>query len=64
MDAASHIAGLHLDDLAHAVACAAGIDRAWDHYVREYRHALYRAADANDPTGGAREHADAIYADL
>jgi RNA polymerase sigma-70 factor (ECF subfamily) len=64
LDAASHIAGLHLDDLALAVACAAGIDHAWDHFVREYRPALYRAADAIDPSGGARELADALYADL
>jgi RNA polymerase sigma-70 factor (ECF subfamily) len=64
LDAARHIAGLHLDDLALAVACAAGIERAWDHFVREYRPALYRAADAIDSTGGARELADTLYADL
>jgi RNA polymerase sigma-70 factor, ECF subfamily len=64
LDAARHVAGLHLDDLALAVACAVGLDRAWDHFVREYRPALYRAADAIDPTGGARELADALYADL
>jgi RNA polymerase sigma factor (sigma-70 family) len=64
LDAARHVAGLHLDDLALAVACAAGLDRAWEHFVREYRPALYRAADAIDPTGGARELADALYADL
>jgi RNA polymerase sigma factor (sigma-70 family) len=64
LDVARHVAGLYLDDLALAVACAAGLDRAWDHFVREYRPALYRAADAIDPTGGARELADALYADL
>jgi RNA polymerase sigma-70 factor, ECF subfamily len=64
LDLARHVAGLHLDDLALAVACAAGLDRAWDHFVRKYRPALYRAADAIDPTGGARELADALYADL
>lgn len=64
LDAIHHVAGLHLDDLALAVACAAGIDHAWDHFVREYRPALYRAADAIDPTGGARELADALFADL
>jgi RNA polymerase sigma-70 factor (ECF subfamily) len=64
LDAARYVGGLHLDDLALAVACAAGIERAWDHFVREYRPALYRAADAIDPAGGARELADALYADL
>jgi RNA polymerase sigma-70 factor (ECF subfamily) len=64
LDAAHYVAGLHLDDLALAVACAAGLERAWDHFIREYRPALYRAADAIDPTGGARELADALYADL
>jgi RNA polymerase sigma-70 factor (ECF subfamily) len=64
LDAARHIAGLHLEDLALAAACAAGIDSAWDHFVREYRPALYRAADAIDSSGGARELADALYADL
>jgi RNA polymerase sigma-70 factor (ECF subfamily) len=64
LDAAQLVASLHLDDLALAAACAAGIERAWDHFVREYRPALYRAADAIDPTGGARELADALYADL
>ncbi len=55
---------LHIDDLALASACAAGLDAAWNHFVREHRPALYRAADAIDPTGGARELADALYADL
>ena len=64
LDAVRYVAGLHLDDLALAVACASGLDPAWDHFVREYRPALYRAADAIDPTGGARELADALYADL
>lgn len=59
-----YLAGLHLADLALAAACALGRDAAWDHFVREYRPVLYRAADALDPSGGAREIADAIYADL
>lgn len=67
--AASHdidryAASLHLDDLALASACAAGLDPAWEHFVREFRPALYRSADAIDPTGGARDLADALYADL
>ena len=55
---------LHLEDLALAVACAAGHDAAWEHFVREYRSVLYRSADAIDRSGGARELADSLYADL
>jgi RNA polymerase sigma-70 factor len=58
------LASLHLPDLALACACAEGIDTAWDHFVREYRPVLYRAADAIDPSGGAREQADSLYAEL
>jgi RNA polymerase sigma-70 factor (ECF subfamily) len=57
-------ASLHLQDLALACACAEGHNDAWDHFVAEYRPALYRAADAIDRTGGARELADAIYGEL
>jgi RNA polymerase sigma-70 factor (ECF subfamily) len=63
-DLASYLDGLHLKDLALACACVAGEERAWEHFIREYRPALYRAADALDPGGGARELADALYADL
>ena len=59
-----YLATLHLGDLALAAACAAGIDAAWDHFVGELRPVLYRAADALDPSGAARELADALYADL
>lgn len=55
---------LHLADLALACACAMGNDSAWDHFVTEFRPAMYRAADAMDPSGGAREVADALYAEL
>ena len=55
---------LHVADLALACACADGHDPAWEHFIREYRPALYRAANALDPSGGARELADSIYADL
>jgi RNA polymerase sigma-70 factor (ECF subfamily) len=57
-------ASLHLADLALACACADGHDGAWEHFMREQRPVLYRAADAIDPTGGARDLADALYADL
>jgi RNA polymerase sigma-70 factor (ECF subfamily) len=55
---------LHLEDLALACACAEGSDAAWEHVIREYRPALYRAADAIDPSGGGRELADSLYAEL
>ena len=59
-----HHASLHLKDLALACACAEGHNEAWDHFIAEFRPALYRAADAIDRTGGARELADAIYGEL
>lgn len=59
-----YLAGLHLEDLALAGACALGREAAWDHFVVQHRPVLYRAADALDPTGGMRELADSLYADL
>jgi RNA polymerase sigma-70 factor len=61
---ARYLESLHLDDLALACACAAGSEPAWDHFIREFRPVLYRSADAIDPSGGMREIADALYADL
>jgi RNA polymerase sigma-70 factor (ECF subfamily) len=55
---------LHLEDLALARACILGHDAAWEHFMLQHRPALYRAADALDPSGGAREIADALYAEL
>ena len=57
-------AALHLKDLALACGCAEGNTDAWDYFVTEFRPALYRAADAIDHTGGAREIADALYGEL
>jgi len=51
-------------DLELARQCAAGDEQAWERFVLEYRPILYRAADALDPSGGARDLADALYADL
>jgi RNA polymerase sigma-70 factor len=59
-----YVRGLHLEDLALACACTAGHEGAWEHFIRELRPVLYRAADALDASGGARELADSIYADL
>ncbi len=63
-DLARYLRGLHLEDLALGCACAAGDERAWDHFIGEHRPVLYRAADALDASGGAREIADSIYAEL
>lgn len=59
-----HLTSLHLEDLALACACAEGIDQAWDAFIVQYRPVLYRAADAIDPSGGARELADSLYGEL
>ena len=59
-----YLSSLRLNDLALACACADGHAAAWDYFVAEYRPVLYRAADAMDPGGGARELADSLYADL
>jgi len=56
--------GSHDGDLELARLCAAGDELAWERFVREYRPLLYRAADALDRTGSAREVADSLYADL
>lgn len=61
---ARYVEALHVEDLALACACAAGNDEAWEHFIRTERPALYRAADAIDRSGRARELADALYADL
>jgi RNA polymerase sigma factor (sigma-70 family) len=51
-------------DLELAGLCAAGDEQAWERFVLQYRPVLYRAADALDPSGGARDLADSLYADL
>jgi RNA polymerase sigma-70 factor (ECF subfamily) len=63
-EVARYLSTLHLEDLALACACAVGDAAAWDYFVLEMRPGLYRAADALDPSGGARDLADALYADL
>jgi RNA polymerase sigma-70 factor (ECF subfamily) len=59
-----YLEALHLADLALARACIAGREPAWEHVVREHRATLLRAADAIDPSGGARELAEGIFAEL
>ena len=51
-------------DLELARRCAAGEESAWERFVLDYRPVLYRAADALDSSGGARDLADSLYADL
>jgi RNA polymerase sigma factor (sigma-70 family) len=51
-------------DLALARECAEGNPEAWDRFVLEFRPVLYRAADAIDRTGAAREIADSLYGEL
>src|SRR5262245_36425840 len=59
-----YLGSLHLEDLALACACARGHEAAWEHFIREHRPVLYRAADAIDPTGGSRDLADSLYGEL
>jgi RNA polymerase sigma-70 factor (ECF subfamily) len=59
-----YLASLHLEDLALACACATGHEPAWEHFIREHRPILYRAADALVPGGAAREIADSLYGEL
>jgi RNA polymerase sigma-70 factor len=59
-----YLDGLHLEDLALACACAQGSEPAWEHFIREHRPMLYRAADAIDPSGGSRDLADSLYGEL
>lgn len=63
-DARVWLEALRLEDLALACACAEGDEAAWEHFVLTFRPVLYRAAGAIDPSGGARDLADSIYADL
>jgi RNA polymerase sigma-70 factor, ECF subfamily len=58
------LGSLHLEDLALACACERGHEGAWEHFILEYRPALYRAAAAIDPSGGGRELADSLYGEL
>jgi RNA polymerase sigma-70 factor, ECF subfamily len=59
-----YLESLHLEDVALACACTVGNERAWEHFISEHRSVLYRAADALDASGCAREVADSLYAEL
>ncbi len=64
VDVEGYLTSLHLADLGLACACADGHHEAWDHFVRELRPALYRAAAAIAGAPGARDLADSLYAEL
>jgi RNA polymerase sigma factor (sigma-70 family) len=51
-------------DFELAQRCAAGDEAAWERFVLDYRPVLYRAAEALDTRGGARELADSLYGEL
>ncbi|MGO9325351.1 MAG: RNA polymerase sigma factor [Terracidiphilus sp.] len=57
--------GLRLDDLVLARACAAGNERAWEHFIAQHRQPLIRAAIAitGSETLG-HDLADQLYAEL
>lgn len=57
--------GLQLNDLLLARACAAGDERAWEHFFARYRQPLLRAAIAisGSETAG-HDLADQLYAEL
>jgi RNA polymerase sigma-70 factor (ECF subfamily) len=58
-------AGLRLNELALARACAKGLGQAWDVFLNRYREKLYDAAlsIAGEESAG-RELADSLYAEL
>jgi RNA polymerase sigma-70 factor, ECF subfamily len=63
-DITTYLESLHLEDLALACACARASEPAWEHFVREWRPAMLRAAASCAPGDLARELADSMYADL
>ncbi len=58
-------AGLRVEELALARACAAGHERAWEVFLTRYRAKLYDIAGyIAKESSAARELADSLYADL
>src|SRR5437868_1839149 len=56
---------LHVEELALARACAAGHEKAWEHFLIRYREKLYEVAGyIAKEAAAARELADSLYADL
>jgi len=62
-EVARYLATVHVEDLALAAACREGNGAAWDHFVLQFRPALYAAA--RSVAGDAhRDLADSLYAEL
>jgi RNA polymerase sigma-70 factor, ECF subfamily len=62
---ADFCAGLRLEELALARACAAGNDRAWQDFISRYRHKLHSMAiHITRDAAHAAELADSLFADL
>jgi len=62
---AGFCAGLHLEELALARACAAGNERAWQDFITRYRPKLQRMAlHITRDAAHAAELADSLFADL
>jgi RNA polymerase sigma-70 factor len=63
-----YLRGLHLEDLALALACAEGIEAAWEHFFALYRPYLRAAAAAvlrkSSDSSEACELADSLFSDL
>ena len=64
----TYLRGLHLEDLALALACAEGIESAWEHFFALYRPYLRTAAAAvlrkSSDSSEACELADSLFSDL
>ncbi len=56
--------GLHLEDLALAIACADGDEAAWNAFVARYRGELTRAAASIAGPEQGRDLADSLFAEL
>jgi RNA polymerase sigma-70 factor len=69
-DLQDYLQSLHLEDLALACACSAGIEPAWEFFIAHFRSDLRRAAAAMLRASGhaddvrAEELADSLYAEL
>lgn len=61
---AAFLDGLHLEDLALAIACADGDESAWETFVSRYRAELMRAASSIAGPAQGRDLADSLFAEL
>jgi RNA polymerase sigma-70 factor len=70
LDVGAYLKSLHLEDLALACACGAGIEAAWEFFIAEFRsdlrsgaRAILRVSGSGDDAR-AEELADSLYAEL